>query len=181
MEVEEIGHEGMKIDRMFFEKFEDAVRENETIVKAVEAGQWDRVIDYVNREVFDKPEEYYTLDKLRKAAAVDRRLTLREILEKIFGLIPRFKSKDELLEEEFAKFVADTKPEEATAIPAIKTNFKAYVTSGQVRHIIENRHFTDLATNPVFSSHDFRAVPKKYRTLIPEYVKDYVSLNQFAA
>jgi type I restriction enzyme R subunit len=178
---ETIGFEGMKIDRMFFEKFEDTVRENETIAAAVESGQWDRVIDYVNREVFDKPEEYYTLDKLRKAAAVDRRLTLREILEKIFGLIPRFKSKDELLEEEFAKFVADTKPEEADAIPAIKTYFKAYVTSDQLRHIIESRHFTDLATNPVFSTIDFRAVPKKYRTLIPEYVKDYVSLNQFAA
>jgi type I restriction enzyme R subunit len=178
---ETIGSEGMKIDRMFFERFEDTVRENETIAAAVRSGQWDRVIDYVNREVFDKPEEYYTLDKLRKAAAVDRRLTLREILEKVFGLIPRFKSKDELLEEEFAKFVADTKPEEVGAIPAIKTFFKAYVTSDQVRHIIESRHFTDLATNPVFSTRDFRAVPVKYRTLIPEYVKDYVSLNQFAA
>ncbi|MDP2853195.1 MAG: DEAD/DEAH box helicase family protein [Smithellaceae bacterium] len=178
---ETIGLEGMKIDRMFFEKFEDTVRDNETIAKAIEAGQWDRVIDYVNREVFDKPEEYYTLDKLRKAAAVDRRLTLREILEKIFGLIPRFKSKDELLEEEFAKFVADTKPEEAKAIPAIKTYFKAYVTNGQVRNIIESKQFTDLATNPVFSTRDFKAVPQKYRTLIPEYVKDYVSLNQFAA
>lgn len=176
---EAIGHEGMKIDRMFFERFEDTVRENETIAKAVEAGQWDRVIDYVNREVFDKPEEYYNLDKLRKAAAVDRRLTLREILEKIFGLIPRFKSKDELLEEEFAKFVADTKPDEATAIPAIKTYFKAYVTSGRVRDIIDSRQYTDLATNPMFSSRDFKAVPEKYRLLIPEYVKDYVSLNQF--
>jgi len=178
---EVVGYEGMKIDRMFFERFEDTVRENAIIAKAVEAGQWDRVIDYVNREVFDKPEEYYNLDKLRKAAAADRRLTLREILEKIFGLIPRFKSKDELLEEEFAKFVADTKPEEAEAIPAIKTYFKAYVTSDQVRHIIENGHFTDLATNPIFSNRDFRAVPAKYRTLIPEYVKDYVPLNQFVA
>lgn len=178
---ETIGYEGMKIDRMFFEKFEDAVRENDTIARAVEAGQWDRVIDYVNREVFDKPEEYYTLDKLRKAAAVDRRLTLREILEKVFGLIPRFKSKDELLEEEFAKFVADYKPDEATAIPAIKTFFKAYVISGRVRDIIDSRQFTDLATNPVFSTRDFKAVPPKYRALVPEYVKDYVSLNQFAA
>ena len=178
---ETIGHAGMKIDRMFFEKFEETMRENHTIATAVEAGQWDRVIDYVNREVFDKPDEYYTLDKLRKAAAADRRLTLREILEKVFGLIPRFKSKDELLEEEFAKFVADYKPEEAAAIPAIKTYFKAYVTSGPVREIIESRQFTDLATNPVFSTRDFRAVPEKYRSLIPEYVKDYVSLNQFAA
>ncbi len=178
---ETIGHEGMKIDRMFFERFEEAVRENSEIASAVEAGQWDRVIGYVNREVFDKPDEYYTLDKLRKAAAVDRRITLREILEKVFGLIPRFKSKDELLEEEFSKFVADHEPEPPSAIPAIKHYFKAYVTSGRVRDIIDNRQFTDLATNPMFSTRDFRAVPQKFRALVPEYIKDYVSLNQFAA
>ena len=178
---EQIGYDGMKIDRMFFDKFADTVREDQTIVKAVEAGQWDRVIDYVNSEVFDKPEEYYTLNKLRQAAAVDRRLTLREILEKVFDLIPHFKSKDELLEEEFNKFVADNKPEDAHSIPALKTYFKAYLTSDQIRHIIENRAYTELATNPVFSIRDFRAVPEKYRTLIPEYVKDYVPLNQFVA
>jgi len=77
--------------------------------------------------------------------------------------------------------VADTKPAEAEAMPAIKTYFKAYVTSGQLRHIIEEKQFTDLATNPVFSTRDFKAVPPKYRTIIPEYIKDYVSLNQFAA
>ena len=59
-------------------------------------------------------------------------LTLREILEKVFGLIRVFKSKDELLEEEFAKFVAEHEPEEPQAIPAIKTYFKAYVTSDLV-------------------------------------------------
>ena len=181
IEEEAIGYEGMKIDRMFFEKFEETVRENKIIAGAIDAGQWDRVIDYVNREVFDKPDEYYNLDKLRKAAAVDRRLTLREILEKIFGLIPRFKSKDELLEEEFAKFVSDYKPDEAESIPAIKTYFKAYVTDGRIRRIIDEKDFADLAVNPVFSSRDFKAVPKKYRQLIPEYIKDYVSLNQFAA
>ncbi|HPX19727.1 MAG: DEAD/DEAH box helicase family protein [Deltaproteobacteria bacterium] len=177
---EAIGYDGMKIDRMFFERFEDTVREDPVIVEAVEAGQWDRVIDYVNREVFDKPEEYYSLDKLRKAAAVDRRVTLREILEKVFGLIPRFKSKDEMLEEEFAKFVADHVPEPPSAIPAIKHYFKAYVTSNRVRDIIDQRQFTDLATNPVFSTRDFRAVPEKFRKLVPEYIKDYISLNQFA-
>ena len=157
------------------------MRENDFIAASVEAGQWDRVIDYVNKEVFDKPAEFYSLDKLRQAAAVDRRLTLREILEKVFGLIPRFKSKDELLEEEFAKFVADYKPDEAEAIPALKTYFKAYVTDGGIRHIIDDKEFADLATNPVFSIKDFKAVPVKYRAIIPEYIKDYVSLNQFAA
>lgn len=174
-----VGVEGMKIDRMFFEKFEDIVRGNDFIAHSVESGQWDRVIDYVNREVFDKPEEYYNLEKLRQAVALDRRLSLREILEKIFGLIPRFKTKDEMLEEEFAKFLADYKPDESEAIPALRTYFKAYVTSDQVRHIIESKQFTDLATNPVFTTRDFKAVPHKYRALIPDYIKDYVSLNQF--
>ena len=177
---ESIGHEGMKIDRMLFDRFADTVRGDDTVRNAIEAGQWDRVLDYVNHEVFDKPEEYYTLDKLRKAAAVDRRVTLREILEKVFDLIPGFNSKDELLEEEFDKFVADRKPEEARSIPAIKAYFKAYITSDLTRHIVDAGQLTDLATNAVFSIGDYSAVPQEYRILVPEYVKDYVSLNQFA-
>ena len=178
---ETIGTRGMKVDRMLFERFGNTIREDETLKEAVEAGQWDHAIDYVNREVFDKPEEYYTLDKLRKAAAVDRRITIREILEKVFDFIPDFKSKDELLEEEFAKFVADHKPERAGAIIPIKNYFKAYATDSYVRDIIDKRQFARLSTNLSFSSTDFRAVPRKYRDLVPEYIKDYVSLNQFAA
>ena len=178
---EKVDYEGMKIDRMFFDRFADTVRENNFVADAVEAGQWDRVIDYVNREVFDKPEDYYNLAKLRQAASVDRRVTLREILEKVFDLIPRFKSKDELLEEEFDKFVADHKPEDAHAIPAIRTFFKAYVTSDLIRHIVATGRFAELATNPVFSLKELNAVPKEYRALVPDYVKDYVPLNQFAA
>ena len=178
---ETIGVEGMKIDRMFFDRFADTVRADGVVKKAVEAGNWDLVVDYVNREVFDRPEEYYSLDKLRKAAAVDRRLTLREILERVFNLIPSFKSRDELLEEEFAKFVAQHEPPRASAVGPIKTYFKAYATDGYCRDIIDKRRFALLATNPVFDRDDFRAVPERYRNLVPEYIKDYVSLNQFAA
>ena len=178
---EAVGVEGMKIDRMLFDRFANTVRANAVVKKAVEAGNWELVVDYVNREVFDKPEDYYSLDKLRKAASVDRRLTLREILEKVFDLIPAFKSKDDLLEEEFSKFVADHKPGRPESIPAIKTFFKAYITNGLTRHAVDNKQFTYLATNAVFSGEDYRAVPERYRKLVPEYVKDYVSLNQFAA
>ena len=177
---ETIGYGGMKIDRMLFDRFADTVRANETVSKAVEAGNWDLIIDYVNREVFDQPGDHYTLEKLRKAASVDRRISLREILEKVFDLIPAFKSKDELLEEEFSKFVAGHEPDDVQAIPAIKTYFKAYVTSSPTRHSIDSRQFVDLATNAVFSMEDYLAVPEGYRALVPEYIKDYVSLNQFA-
>lgn len=180
LQVQTIGPEGMRIDREFFVRFEDVVRQNPVVAAQVNAGEWQQAEEYVRREVLDKPTEFFTLDKLRRAAGEDRRLSLREILEKTFGLITRFKSKDELLDEEFAKFVADRKPPEDEAIPALRNYFKAYVSNGQIRQIIDSRHYTDLATSPAFSTLDFRAVPEPYRTLIPEYVKDYVSLNQFA-
>jgi len=55
--------------------------------------------------------------------------------------------------------VADYKPTEAEAIPALKTYFKAYVSSDQVRHIIESGQLTDLATNPSFSPAISRPCP----------------------
>ncbi len=176
-----IGYEGMKIDRMFFDKFEDKVKEDAIVKAHVEQDNWDGVIDYINNEIMNKPSEFFTLDKLRKAAGVDRRLGLREILEKAFGRIDRFKSKDELLDEEFDKFINDYKPEDAAAIMPIKYYFKAYITDNLVRDIIETKSYTDLNTSPTFTMKDFKAVPQDWRNTIPEYIKDYVPLNQFMA
>ncbi len=176
---EVIGYQGMKIDRMFYAKFEDTVRADATLQAAVNAGAWDLASDYIKREIADKPTEFYNLDKLQRAAGVDRRLSWREVLEKAFGLIDHHKSTDELLEEEFSKFVSDVQPEEFAAIPALKNYFKAYATSDHVRHIIKQQSYADFATYQPFSSKDFRAVPETYRQLIPSYIKDYVSLNQF--
>ena len=176
----QVGPRGMKVDRMLFDRFADQVRDDDTIKTAAEAGQWDIVNDHIRREVFDRPEEFYNLEKLRNATSVDRRVTIREFVERALGLITRFKSKDELLEEEFGKFITDHAPSPA-AVTAVKTYFKAYVTSEHVRRIIDTGQFTALATNPGFSINDYRAVPRQYRDLVREYIMDYVSLNQFAA
>ena len=180
IEEETIGPRGMKVDRMLFDRFSETVRDDPAIAAAVVSGEWERVLDHVNREVFDKPEEYYSLEKLRRAVGADRRLTLREILERVFDLIPEFKSKRDLLEEEFAKFLADHEPEEADAIPAMRSYFEAYLTSERIRAIIDEKQYPDLATEPALSLAAFRAVPEKYRRLIPDYIRDYVSLNRFA-
>ena len=179
LKEEQIGWDGMKIDRMFFEQFEDKIKEDGFIKDNVENGRWSNVIDYVKEQIMNKPEEFFTIEKLQRAAGVDRRLSLREIIEKAFGLIPHFKSKDELLEEEFSKFIADLKPDEVKKIMSMKYFFKAYVTDYHVRDIIDTRQFTQLNTNPTFNMKDFKAVPMEWREKIPEYVKDYVSLNEF--
>ena len=50
-----------------------------------------------------------------------------------------------------------------------------------MREIIESNRLTALYTTSSFTVADLKAVPPKYRKLIPDYIKDYVSLNQFVA
>lgn len=180
---QQIGYEGMKIDRMFFEKFEDQVKADPTLQRQVENEQWEEAIDYVATNMFDKPHEYFNLDKLRRAAGVDRRLSLQEILQKTFGVIPYFKSKDELLEDEFQEFLLANQSklaeDQGAAVLAMKYFFKAYATDAPLRLIIDDKRFGALNVNPTFGVADLKAVPPQWRNGIPEYVKDYVPLNQF--
>lgn len=180
IEERAIGPEGMRVDWMFFDRFAATVRADDFIRREIAEGRWDGVLAYVQEQVLNRPEEYYTLDKLRRAAEADRRLTLREILERVFDRIPRFKSKDELLEEEFAKLLADLMPA-AAAIPTLRAFFKTYATDGYFRSIIDGGRFAALATNPAFSLNDLRRLSVPHRQHCIDYINDYVSLNQFAA
>lgn len=115
---------------------------------------------------------------MRQSIKLDRRLTLREIIEKIFGQITRFKSKEELLDEEFDKFVSVNKPEDSETILPIRNFFKAYVTDNEIRDIIEKKEYARLATNPIVSLADIRAL-KEWKEKIPDYIKDYVPINKY--
>jgi type I restriction enzyme, R subunit len=178
---EHIGLSGMKIDRMLFRKFEDRIKMDDIIKKHVELGNWEFVISHIQSEIFDKPEEYFNLEKLRKAAQIDRKVSIREVVEKIFGIIPKFKSKDEKLEEEFDKFISIYPPEEDVNLRALKYFFKAYIVDQDIRKIIEAKDFHALQTNPTLTISQFKEVTLKYREVIPLYIKDYIKLEQFAA
>ena len=171
----------MKIDRMLFNKFEDRIIMDDIIKKNVELGNWEHVVSHIQHEIFDKPEEYFNLEKLRKAARIDRKISIREVVEKIFGIIPKFKSKDELLEEEFDKFISIYPPEEDVNLRALKYFFKAYIVDQDIRKIISTKDFHALQTNPTLTILQFKAVAPKYREVIPNYIQDYVPLEKFAA
>lgn len=178
MTVNDIGVEGMKIDRMYFDKFEDKVKEDAKIQEMVQHKDFNAIEEYIVNQIFDQPNEYYNITKLRNAMKIDRRLSLREIIEKIFGFIPYFKSKDELLEEEFEKFDSRYLPGEEYFSFA-KDYFKSYIIDTEFRDIIENKKFALLNTNP--NGDVFRKLPPELRNTIPEYIKDNVSLNKFIA
>lgn len=178
---QQIGYGGMKIDRMLFQKFEDRIAMDDIIKKNVELGNWEHVVSHIQSEIFDKPEEYFNLEKLRQAAKIDRKISIREVVEKIFGIIPKFKSKDELLEEEFDKFISIYPPEEDVNVRALKYFFKAYVVDQDVREILKAKDFHALQTNATLTISQFKAVASKYREFIPLYIRDYINLELFAA
>ncbi|MBS1938891.1 MAG: DEAD/DEAH box helicase family protein [Bacteroidetes bacterium] len=181
-EVREVGALGMKVDReMFRDRFEDRIRSDQQIKRDVQADNWDQVLHYIRTEILNKPEDYFTLEKLRKAYTIDRKLSLREVVEKIFGIIADFKMKDELLEEEFQRFVSIHPPGEQENITALRHFFKAYIVDQDVREIIRQKEFQRLASHPAMSMDEYKAISPANRQQVPSYVDAYVSLEQFAA
>ncbi len=172
-----IGADGMKIDRMYFEKFEERVKRDPQVVEKMQAGDWEAVARYVEEQHFDKPKEFFNLEKLRKAVQNDRRVSLRELLELTFGLVPYLKNKNELLDDEFDRFDTRYMPSDAVFNPA-RNVFKAYITDPEFRQMIDSGNFAMLNVNP--NGESFKKITPELRQLIPEYIKDFVSLNQFA-
>ena len=64
----------MKIDRKFFEKFEDKVKATPEVRERYERGDIKGAEEIVVAALFNKPEDFFNLDKLRKAVQVDRGL-----------------------------------------------------------------------------------------------------------
>ena len=142
-----------------------------------EKGDIAAIEEKIKTELFGKPLQYYNEEKLSKAARIGRRLSLREIIEKAFGGITRFKSKDELLEDEFANFVAITKPDNQHIVN-LKNYFKAYITDKVVRDIIDAKQYSQLATNTKITLMEFKELDE-WKDVVPRYVKDYVSVEKY--
>ena len=172
-----VGLEGMRIDRELFESFSTPLKEDKDIVNAVTNEQWEKAIQILRERYENKPEEFVTLEKLMRAEQMDRRLTWKEVLQRAFGLIEGFKSKDALLEEEFDKFVAIHKPDNKYVL-LIKNYLKAYITNEEIRKIIGSGEFAQLATNPMLPLADYKAL-NGWREVVPAYVKDYVAINTY--
>lgn len=174
-----VGLQGMKIDRMFFEKFEDEVKKDETAKEQYEQGNYAAAQRYIEDTYLHKPAEFYTWDKLRRATGVDRRVTVREMLDKIFGAIPSFKSKKELVNDEFDGYLL------TCGVPAgdyheIRRFFETYLTDKDVRRAIEDKKFQLLGTQiPSYTFSDLKRLGVANMNSVIGYVNDNVNLSRF--
>ncbi len=72
--------------------------------EAWDSGDINQVIKYVQGNLFNKPEEFFNLDRIRQSYDIDRKLSIREILDHILRG-STFKNKEGLAEEEFEKYL----------------------------------------------------------------------------
>ena len=174
-----IGLQGMKIDRMFFQQFEDQVKQDKTARIQYEQGNYAAAQRYIEETYLDKPTEHYTWDKLRRATGVDRRVTVREMLDKIFGLIPAFKSKQELVTDEFDAYLL-TRGVSSGDYYEVRRFFETYLTDKEVRRAIEDKKYQRLGTDiPSYTFADLKRLGQTNMNSVVDYINDNVNLSRF--
>ena len=170
-----ISVEGMKIDRELYKSFENIVYADAKLQSYVKEQDFINAEKYLNENILNKPNEYFTLDSLKKALGLDRDISSEELLKKAFGLIDRFKMKQEILDEEFEKFDDQEMPDQKLVADA-KTFFDSYVTDKETRAFVDSKEFAKL--NTVATGDSFRRLPSELREKIPLYIKQNKNLER---
>lgn len=180
---EQIGTQGMRVDREAFSKnFENKTKEevekHPELVKAVEQEDWEPVEEFVKEKIYNKPKEYWTTDKLREAYGISRRLTLTEILQKIFGKIDRFKEPEDFADESFDRFLS-IEGIDGSKKYELRNLFLAYLLNPEIRNILDKKNYGELSTSAELSFDDLKKLGKDQIEITLNYIKDNISLDQY--
>jgi len=182
MEVMTFEGDIMRVDReLYIDKFEskvqDTYEQSPDFKEAVDSGNYNQMEQIVKEHLFNKPKEYFTMESIRNGYQSDRRLSLWEILDKIFGRIKRFKTKDDIAQEEFEKFLVDmgVPPE---MYYESKAFFTSYLIDERFRTAINQKEFSQFAANPMMME-VFHKLGRERIDELSSYIKDNISLNIF--
>ena len=167
---DEVGVFGMRIDReMYRDRFTH---------QANEAEDWPAVEERIRRLLFEKPEEFWNLPKLQEIYKSDRKPSLREILAKIFGVIPSIPTREELADEAYERFFA-TQDASAVHRRQLRTVFVAFLLDPTSRQLLELGRFPDLRARDPNLHAALSALPAEERDALVRYLKTEVSLKDF--
>lgn len=178
--------EWMKIDRELYrkskhEQFEYVLQNSTTIKKAFENNWIDWVEEVLKTEVFNKPNEFWNPEMLRKSYEeknnTRRRVWLKEMISKAMWLIPRFETRDERIDTEWQKFIVSERPAIDTAekLNLLKEMFEIYLTDDKFKQIIHRWTFWELANYPIVNISDVKVVWVDNLRLLSEYSNEYLT------
>lgn len=180
---EKVDQWGMRIDReMYRDRFahqaNEAVATDTALRDAFDAQDWPAVEERIRRLLFEKPEEFWSLPKLQEIYKTDRSPSLREILAKIFGVIPSIPTREELADEAYERFVT-TQDTSAIHSRELKTVFIAFLLDPTSRQLLEHGRFPDLRTRDPNLHAALSALLADERDALISYLKEEISLKDF--
>ena len=180
---EEIGLFGMRIDReMYRERFaqqaSEAVASDPVLRQAYDDEDWPAVEERVRRLLFEKPQEFWNLPKLQEVYKTDRMPSLREILARVFGLIPEIPTRGQLADEALERFVA-TQETNATHSRDLRTVFVAFLLDPQSRMLLETGSFPELCARDASLYFSLSQLSPPEREALVGYLQSQVPLKDF--
>ena len=173
----------MRIDReMYRDRFahqaNEAVASDAILRDAFDSEDWPAVEERIRRLLYEKPEEFWDLPKLQQIYKTDRAPSLREILGKIFGVIPSIPTREQLANEAYQRFVA-TQNTNAVHSRELRTVFVAFLLDPTSRQLLELGRFPDLRARDPNLHAALSALPAEEREALVRYLKAEVSLKNF--
>lgn len=154
IDVTNIGSEGMKIDReLYAQDFEKSIQEqvhnNPKLKELAESFDELWMEHYAVQHIENKPSEFYNLTKLNESYNFERPLGRWEIIMKALGLITRFKTKQDLIDEAWDNFTHTYESKCINSYEA-KQMFRAYCLDKKLKHAIDSHDMWYVAVNPMY-------------------------------
>jgi type I restriction enzyme, R subunit len=180
---DEVGLFGMRIDReMYRERFaqqaSDAVATDSVLRDAFDAEDWPALEERVRSLLFEKPEEYWNLPKLQEVYKTDRLPNFREILARVFGLIPNIPTRGQLADEAFERFIA-TQETDATHSRELRVVFVAFLLDEQSRTLLLEGRFAELRARDASLFASLSQLTADERGALIGYLQSQVPLKDF--
>tara|TARA_B100000767_G_C19772869_1_gene541000 strand:+ start:154 stop:2619 length:2466 start_codon:yes stop_codon:yes gene_type:complete len=171
-----LGNEGMRVDRDLYPSFKRTIQKNLALKEMVENLNFEAAEQYLLDNILDKPQEFFTLDKLQKSLEVDRNISASELLLYSFDFIDRIKNRTEIIQEEYEKFENNLIIDDKNYSDA-KFFFEAYIEDEKLRHIIKSKEFSDLNIFP--NGQNILRLPASIFKKVPEYINKNINLGLF--
>ena len=145
---------------------------------AFDAEDWPAVEERVRRLLFEKPQEFWNLPKLQEVHKTDRLPSLREILARVFGLIPEIPTRGQLADGAFERFVT-TQPTNAVHSRELKVVFVAFLLDERSRFLLQERKFAELRARDASLYGSLSQLCPEEREALIGYLQSQVTLRDF--
>lgn len=180
LEEQVVGDSGMKIDRKFYSSFTEKVNVDPNIQIYILNKDEEGLAEYLQREIFNKPIEFFTLEKIERALGLKRHLTLKEVAKNIIEGHTEYKTKEEILNDEFDNFLLINKDDIEKCpetIPALREIFVAYLVDTNIREAIKHKQYQILINSQLYSSLKMIKGEMIKNMPVLEYIPYYVTTN----